>query len=209
GRLLCIPCLQSCGSSIFISTPSAISEQSRASLWVASLGLAGDISSGRHCAYAGAGFSHSIRALDRNLCSAPRAPRRESGVVPGAWHFQVPDRDSDRVASSGLATLAVVLWLCSKFNRMHFALIRYGWSQPDESIYQNADIDERASFVSRTNSPMAFFPTICPISEDWFAESAVPASRRALCNYLQWRAGVAATCKARMLFCWASRQSAW
>jgi len=64
-------------------------------------------------AYAGAGFSHSIRALDRNLCSAPRAPRRESGVVPGAWHFQVPDRDSDRVASSGLATLAVVLWLCS------------------------------------------------------------------------------------------------
>ena len=33
---------------------------------------------------------------------------------------------------------------------MHFALIRYGWSQPDESIYQNADIDERASFVSRT-----------------------------------------------------------
>ena len=73
---------------------------------VASLGLAGDISSGRHCAYAGAGFSHSIRALDRNLCSAPRAPRR-------AWHFQVPDRDSDRVASSGLATLAVVLWLCS------------------------------------------------------------------------------------------------
>src|SRR5437016_12849722 len=101
---------------------------------------------------------------------------------------------------------------------MHFALIRYGWSQPDESIYQNADIDERASFVSRTNSPMAFFPTICPISEDWFTESAVPASRRALCNYLllsfhlsysQWRAGVAATCKARMLFCWASRQAAW
>src|SRR5437879_7605888 len=63
---------------------------------------------------------------------------------------------------------------------------------------------------------MAFFPTICPISEDWFTESAVPSSRRALCNYLlssshlsysQWRAGVAATCNARMLFCWASRQA--